>query len=196
MNFGSFTYKKIYSIYKKSQCLPKLLLQLLLQQVVFTFISQFARSGRSIIISSFIKNYRNEIHHGTFQSTREARRAASKSPHQNSLQKRRVGPVNLSRRRRIPMGGVSIYVQLHFVPRRRSAGSHHTFPTIPPGITLGQRGERSTSLKWRERGGAHCRPGVRDTRVPRALTVSLSLLQLSSRLYVRPRNISDGYYTG
>lgn len=47
-------------------------------------------------------------------------------------------------------------------------------PLFPPGITLGQRGERSTSSKWRERGGAHCRPGVRDTRVPRALKASRS----------------------
>lgn len=119
------------------------------------------------------------------------------SSEQNNLRpKEESRSVNPSRRGRIPMGGVSICIQLHFVPRRRSASSHHTFPSIPPGITLGQRGERSTSSKWRERGGAHCRLGVRETRVPRALTASLSLHQLSSRLYVRPGDISDGYYTG
>lgn len=105
-----------------------------------------------------------------------------------SVQKRRIGPSIFLRilRGRIPVGGVSIRVQLHFVPRRRSAGAHHTFLSIPPGITLGQRGERSTSSKWRERGGAHCRPGVRDTRVPRALTASLSLLEPTVNFTVRP----------
>lgn len=124
---------------------------------------------------------------GISENTREAaRRSVSESPHRRaaSVQKRRIGPSILRiLRGRIPVGGVSIRVQLHFVPRRRSAGAHHTFLSIPPGITLGQRGERSTSSKWRERGGAHCRPGVRDTRVPRALTASLSLLETNCQFH-------------
>lgn len=57
---------------------------------------------------------------------------------QNSLRpKEKTRSVNPSRRGRIRMGGVSIYVQLHFVPRRRSVGSHHTFPSIPTWYHLG-----------------------------------------------------------
>lgn len=50
----------------------------------------------------------------------------------------------------------------------------HTFPSTT-WYHLGQR-ERSTSSRWRERGGAHCRPRVRDTRVCRAPTASSSPL--------------------
>lgn len=77
----------------------------------------------------------------------------------------------------------------------------HTFPSTT-WYHLGQR-ERSTSSRWRERGGAHCRPGVRDTRVCRASFSPLSngsfrhdgtvnsAFEPAVRLRVRLMNVDD-----
>lgn len=66
------------------------------------------------------------------------------------------------------MGGLSGRRSTPFYSGKAVRG--YSTPTpLPPGITLGERSRsRSTSSRWRERGGAHCRPGVRDTRVCRA----------------------------